>query len=138
MIIAVLKNHNRKKKVKINSKIPKNTIWIDLVNPDLNEERFIEKILKIEAPTEKEIDQFEMISPFYKDRNVEYMTITILDALCEFYPESTAITFILTEKYLITTRYNSLKSFDYMNIWIDRNKIECITPEYILITIIDF
>lgn len=141
MIVVISRNKNKvieKKEIKANDPIPDNTIWIDLINPEPQEEKYIEKILNIEAPTEEEMDKFEVISPFYMEKDVEYMTVTIMDKACEDYPDSTAITFILTKKYLITTRYDKPKSFDYMNSWIIRNKSKTFTPEYVLTTIIDF
>ena len=141
MIVVILRNKNKqieKREIKINEPIPKNTIWIDLINPQKNEEKYIETILNIQAPTEEEMDKFEVISPFYMEKDVEYMTVTVIDRSCGDYPNSVAITFILTKKYLITTRYDKPKSFEYMNSWIVRNKNKDFYPDYILTTIIDF
>ena len=141
MIVVILVNKNtmiERKMIEVNDPIPSNTIWIDLIKPQKNEEKYIEKILSIEAPTEEEMGKFEVISPFYMEKDVEYMTVTIMDKFCENYPDSTAITFILTKKYLITTRYDTPKSFDYMTSWIIRNRNKSFAPDYILTKIIDF
>jgi magnesium transporter len=141
MIVVLFRNHNgraEKKEIRINDPLPENTIWIDLIKPYHEEEKYIEKMLSIEAPTEEEMDKFEVISPFYKENNVHYMTVTILDKASEDYPDSAAITFILTNKCLITTRYDKLKSFDYLNLWISRNKEKNFSHEYILAAVIDF
>ena len=141
MIIVISKDKHKviqKKKIEANDQIPNDTIWIDLINPELQEEKYIEKILNIEAPTEEEMEKFEVISPFYMEKDVEYMTVTIVDKACGNYPDSTAITFILTKSYIITTRYDKPKSLDYMHSWILRNKSKSFTHEYILTTIIDF
>jgi magnesium transporter len=141
MIVVISRNKNNiieKNEIKANDPIPSNTIWVDLINPNPQEEKYIEKILNIEAPTEEEMDKFEVISPFYKEKGVEYMTVTIMDKACGNYPDSTAITFILTNKYLITTRYDKPQSLDYMNSWIVRNKSKTFSSEYVLTTIIDF
>ena len=66
------------------------------------------------------------------------MTVIILDKDSKNYPDSIAITFILTNQYLITIRYDELKSFEYFNSWIFRNKKKKFTCEYILINIMDF
>jgi magnesium transporter len=141
MIVVIYRNKNKvieKREIKIDDPLPDNTIWIDLIEPEPSEEKYIEKILNIEAPTEEEMDKFEVISPFYMEKDVEYMTVTIMDKACEDYPDSTAITFIMTKEYLVTTRYDKPKSFDYLNSWINRNKEKVFTPEYVLTTIIDF
>ena len=127
------------KELKINDSLPKNTIWIDLIQPNKNEEKYIEKILTIETPTEKEMEKFEVISPFYVTNNVGYMTVTVHDKNSKNYPDSIAITFILTDKYLITTRFDNPKSFDYLHTWIIRKKNQKIlSNDFILINIIDF
>ena len=141
MIVVIYQKKNKvieRREIKINDLLPDNTIWIDLVKPQPGEEKYIEKILNIEAPTEEEMDKFEVISPFYTKKTVEYMTVTVMDKAYEDYPDSTAITFIMTKKHLVTTRYDKLKSFDYLNSWIQRSENKIFTPEYVLSAIIDF
>ena len=141
MIVVLSQNKDagiRKKEIKVNDTLPDNTVWIDLIEPKLEEERYIEKILNIEAPTEEEMDKFEITSPFYVKDGVDYMTVTVLDKESEEYPGSIAITFILTDKYLITTRYDKPKSFDYLNTWAFRDKKKTLLPEHILTTVLDF
>ena len=135
MLVAFFENNNKsieRKKIAINDLLPRNTIWIDLIKPCREEEKYIEKILNIEAPTEEEMEKFEVISPFYVENDVNYMTVTVLDKACIDYPDSIAITFILTEKYIITTRYDKPKSFDYMNSWLIRNKNKKCSNDFIL------
>jgi magnesium transporter len=141
MILVLFQNNNgevEKREIKINDTLPDNTIWIDLIEHQPEEEKYIERILNIEAPTEEEMDKFEVISPFYMENGVHYMTITVLDKASEDYPDSIAITLILTDNHLITARYDKPKSFDYLNSWISRNKTKQFSPEYILTIAVDF
>ena len=78
------------------------------------------------------MEKFEVISPFYVEKGVNYMTVTILDKNCQDYPDSIAITLIITNKYIITIRYDEPKSFDYMNSWLVRNKNIICTNDFIL------
>jgi len=138
MLVSYFQKKNNsveRKKIKINDTLPNNTVWIDLIEPCKEEEQYIEKILSIEAPTEAEMEKFEVISPFYVEKGVNYMTVTVLDKACKDYPDSIAITFILTAKYLITTRYDNPKSFDYINSWLMRNKNQVCTHNFILMKI---
>lgn len=132
------KNNNiRYEIIKVNETLPKNTIWIDIVEPKYNEKNYIEKILGIEAPNKKEMEKHEVINPFFVENEVNYMTATVLDRGSKDYPDSIAITFIIKDQYLITTRFQKAKSFDYFNSWICRNKIKKCTNDFILINIID-
>lgn len=142
MIFALFKNKNyelEKKKINTNLEIPISAFWLDIVKPDYHEELYLKKVLNIEAPTKKEMDKFEIISPFYTKKNIDYMTITIFDKYCKFYPNSTAVTFIVTQKYLISIRYENLRSFDYVDFWIIRNKHKySIDKDKLLIIITEF
>ncbi|MFQ3306862.1 MAG: magnesium transporter [Candidatus Midichloriaceae bacterium] len=141
MIVVLFKNTDNfieKKEIKVQDSLPKNTIWIDLIEPEKEEEKYIEKILNIEAPTEEEMEKFEVISPFYMENDVDYMTVTVLDRASEDYPDSIAISFILTSKYLVTTRYDKPKSFDHLNTWISRNNKKVFSHDYVLTTLVDF
>ncbi|WPX96475.1 magnesium transporter CorA family protein [Candidatus Bandiella euplotis] len=141
MIVVLFQNkfkENEKREIRLNDPLPENTIWIDLIEHQPEEEKYIERILNIEAPTEEEMGKFEVISPFYMENGVHYMTVTVLDKASEDYPDSIAVTFILTDKHLITARYDKPKSFDYLNSWILRNKTKSFQPEYVLTTTVDF
>ncbi len=141
MIIVLYKDSHSgvgRREVSVTDALPNDSIWIDLIDPEPSEEKYIERALNIEAPTEEEMDKFEVISPFYLENGVNYMTITVVDKASEDYPDSTAITFILTEKSLITTRYDKFKSVDYLNSWLLRNKKRNYSPEYILTILVEF
>ena len=112
--------------------VPKNTVWIDLLEPSLEEEKTVEKALKIDAPTREEMDKIEVMSPFYKEGDTYYMTITALNKADKQYPEGTAIIFILNKKCLVTLRYARPKAFSYFTGRAMRNPALCNSPEIIL------
>lgn len=124
--------------VKLNESLPKDTTWIDIIDPETKEEEYIEKILGIEAPNKKEMEKHEVINPFFVENDVSYMTATILDRSSKDYPDSTAITFIIKDSYLITTRFQESKSFEYFYAWIFRNTTNKYTNDFILTSIVDF
>lgn len=97
-----------KLEIDVGDPIPKDTVFIDLYDPTNQEEEHIEKLLQINIPTRAEIDKIEVMSPFYKQGNAHYMTVTLLDrASKEDHPDSTAVTFILTSEYLVVLRYST-------------------------------
>ena len=128
------------KKVNINAgdPLPTNVIWIDLIEPSLKEEKFIEQVLKVEAPTQEEMDKFEVISPFYKEGNAHYMTVTLHDKMSKEFPDSIAVTFIITDGCLVSIRYDKPKSFDYFSFWVMRNYKNSTAPDNVLTGIADF
>ncbi len=80
-------------------------LWLDLVHPSRAEEREIERLVGIQVPTREEMAEIEVSSRLYFEKGAHYMTANILYAVDSPEPQGTAITFILTEKHLITVRY---------------------------------
>ncbi len=112
--------------------IPKSTSWIDLLDPSMEEDKYIQKATKIDAPTREEMDKFEVMSPFYKEGDSYYMTITAIQKMDRDYPEGTAITFILHPKFLVTLRYSRPKAFSYFSSRALRDAELCESPAVVL------
>jgi magnesium transporter len=82
-----------------------NAIWLDLVNPSREEEKSIEHLVGVQVPTREEMAEIEVSSRLYFERGAHYMTANILYAVDSPEPQGTALTFILTDRHLITVRY---------------------------------
>ena len=91
--------------------IPKRALWVDLVEPTAQEELYIENAFKIEAPNREEQDKIEVMSPFYREGDAYFMTITALFKPDIDHPESSPISFILTPDCLVTVRHVKPRSF---------------------------
>ncbi len=139
MIIAYTNISNTLNKVELEpgNQIPMGTIWLDLLEPTLEEERFIEKTLNIDAPTREEMNKIEVMSPFYKEGDSYYMTVTVLHKPNSEYPDATAITFILTPLYLVTLRFSRPRPFNNFAARAMRTPEICSSPEIALEGIID-
>lgn len=91
--------------------LPKETIWLDLLQPSADDERLVETFLGIEVPTEQEIEEIEDSSRFYQKNMSIYITVSLLTRLDAGQPLSTDVRFILTPKRLISVRYVESKPF---------------------------
>lgn len=91
--------------------LPAKVIWVDMVEPTIAEEKFIETTLDIDLPTREEMDKIEVSNPFYKEKDAHYMTITILHKAQSDYPDSAAITAILKPQCVVTLRYIRPRAF---------------------------
>ena len=138
MIIAYkLKNLKGKlslEKVEVeeDESIPAGTVWLDLIEPTVDEEKQINRLLKIDAPTREEVDKIELMSPFYKEDNAHFMTVTAIHRIDKEYPDGTPVIFILHPKCLVTIRYVKLRSFVSFSTRAMRNPSLCVSPEIIL------
>lgn len=80
-------------------------VWVDLLNPSIEELHDIEKRFGIEVPTREEMQEIELSSRLYEEDNALFMTVSVLNRATTDEPKTTAITFILVQKVLITLRY---------------------------------
>ncbi len=87
------------------------TVWIDLLNPTEEEDRFVEQQLGILIPTRAEMREIEASSRFYEENGAQYMTTFILYNIAGQSPATTALTFILAGNRLVTVRYAEPQSF---------------------------
>ncbi|MBN9248022.1 MAG: magnesium transporter CorA, partial [Hyphomicrobium sp.] len=54
------------------------SVWIDLIEPKEDEDKFIEQALGIEVPTRSEMREIEASNRFYTDNGAYYMSSFIL------------------------------------------------------------
>lgn len=80
-------------------------LWIDLLNPSVDEEHAVELALGGEIPTREEMQEIETSSRLYVDNGVLFMTAIVLVNADTTMPESTPVTFILMPTRLVTVRY---------------------------------
>jgi magnesium transporter len=86
-------------------------LWIDLLHPTSEEDRFVEKIVGVSIPTREEMEEIEMSSRLYNEDGGEFMTIAGLCQLDTPTPLLTPITFILKGQTLVTVRLAEPRPF---------------------------
>ena len=86
-------------------------MWLDLLEPTLEEERQVEQALGIDVPTREEMREIETSNRLYEENGALYMTSTVVWKVDTALPETTQVTFILTGARLVTNRYADLLSF---------------------------
>lgn len=91
--------------------LPHGTVWIDLLNPTMEEERAVERALAVEMPTHEEMREIEVSSRLYEEGSAIYMTATILAKSDSPQPEATVVTFIVVGEVLVTLRYGEPAPF---------------------------
>lgn len=88
-----------------NQALLKEAVWIDLISPSRAEENIVEESLGLDIPTREEMLEIELSSRLYKEDGALFMTATMLAQSDSIEPKYDAVTFVLTEKQLITVRY---------------------------------
>src|ERR1044072_8159307 len=91
--------------------IPENAVWIDMVTPSVQEDRAVEQLMGIAVPTREEMQEIEVSSRLYVENGARYMTATLMCQSDSATPKTTAVTFILAGRKLVTVRYDEPKPF---------------------------
>ena len=85
-------------------------VWLDLLNPSVNEEDFYERMLGIDLPLREEMKSIEPSSRLYRENGALFMTATIISKADSTEPEAASVSFILKGRLFITIRYSEPKS----------------------------
>jgi magnesium transporter len=90
---------------------PEAVVWIDLLNPTAEEEKFAEAALGQNIPTRDDLKEIEPSSRLYEKDGVLHMTAWVLDGIEEGRPSADPVGFILSDKLLVTIRYSDPDPF---------------------------
>ncbi|MCW8085793.1 magnesium transporter CorA family protein [Sabulicella glaciei] len=86
-------------------------VWIDLLQPTLEEERAVQDALNLEIPTREEMQEIESSSRLYREGDALVTTASFLFGADTGEFGSTPISFVLTGQNLVTVRYATPRAF---------------------------
>lgn len=112
--------------------IPPDALWIDIFTPTAEEELDVERQLSIQIPSREEVWKNEALNRMYQDENVSYMTASIITKGEISHPQTSAVTFILAPKYLLTMRYITPTSFHMFSQRIQRRSRKFASGPHVL------
>ena len=112
-------------------------IWLDLLNPTKEEDRIVEQALSIAIPTREEMKEIEVSSRLYQEQGAHYMTATIIYRVDTPDPHTTEITFILTDRQLVTVRYAEPRAVHLFLIQAQKGDLDCSTPIEVMLGLIE-
>lgn len=112
---------------------PATPIWIDLLQPSLQEERLVEQLIGVEVPTREEMQEIEASSRLYREGEVLFMTAPFLFGIDTGEVGSTPITFVLTTSSLVTIRYATPKAFGVFAARAAKNPSLAATPDGVML-----
>jgi magnesium transporter len=91
--------------------IPEAAVWLDLINPSLEEDKLVEQRVGLAIPTREEMQEIEISSRLYVENGARYMTATLMSQSDTPSPITTAVSFILAGQRLVTVRYSEPRPF---------------------------
>ncbi|HMN43551.1 MAG TPA: magnesium transporter CorA family protein [Povalibacter sp.] len=117
--------------------VPADVVWIDLLEPTIEEEKSVESLLAVDVPTREEMKEIETSNRLYEDNGALYMTATVAAKLDTARPEIAAVTFILAKGRLITNRYIDTKPFQQFIAYAEKHPNSCQSAVAILAGLIE-
>lgn len=85
-------------------------IWLDLLNPTIDEITYISRIFDIEIPNKEEREEIESSARYWEDK--DSITINTRFLVKHEGLSDETITFLLNKNILFTIRYSELRTFD--------------------------
>jgi magnesium transporter len=118
--------------------LSRNAVWLDLLCPSAEEERLVERLLSLEVPTRADMQEIEASSRLYSEKNALVMTMPVLTKSSTASPESSPVTFILTNNgRLVTVRYDDPTPFSCFVQNIHHEPQSQATAEHILLGLLE-
>jgi magnesium transporter len=117
--------------------VPENSVWFDLVNPNHEEDKLVERQTGTAVPTREEMQEIEVTSRLYSENGARYMTATLMCQSDTAVPKTTPVTFILSGHRLITVRYDEPRPFMIVGNKLARVCPPSVTGESVLMDLLD-
>ncbi len=114
-----------------------NCVWIDLLQPTPDEDRFLEDVLMVDIPTRAEMREIEPSNRFYQEKGAYFMTASIVYNIEAPVPLTTPVTFILAGDRLVTVRYAEPKAFPLYMQRVDKGDAPCATGAAIMMGLLE-
>lgn len=91
--------------------LPADAVWLDFISPTREEELVVERQLGLSLPTKEDASSSEPSARLYQEDGATFITAFLLINADTEKPDTTPVTFVLTDDRLITIRYEEPKSF---------------------------
>jgi magnesium transporter len=91
---------------------PRQTWWLDLIDPTDEEKAAAENICRFTIPSRQELSSIETSSRISEDNGILYLSMPIVSTAASVDEAPSPLGFVLSNDYLVTVRYTALRSFD--------------------------
>src|SRR5262249_12037534 len=91
--------------------LPREVVWIDLLDADAKEILFVERSTGLHLPTLNELSEIESSSRLRLENRALYLSTPMISRAESADPRTTPVGFVLTKDLLITVRFETLAAF---------------------------
>lgn len=117
--------------------IPGDSLWLDLLNPTLEERSAVNNFLQMQLPTRADMEEIEISSRLYQEEGGLFMTTPMLANTDSERPGADVVTFVLAREKLVTLRYIDPQAFRTFSTRCDRGMVTVTRAELVLAGLLD-
>src|SRR6478752_2929885 len=92
--------------------LPRDVIWIDLINPNEEERAFVESRTRVLVPSKDDLSKIEASSRIRIERGIIYLSMPVVATTDTPGAHLSPAGFIIWPDMLVTVRYSKLAAFD--------------------------
>ena len=108
--------------------IPPCAIWIDLIEPTVEEDRKVREFVGVPVPTRADPDYTEPPEAHYSENGVRYLHALLISEP-EDTPDVTGVTFVIAPTALVTVRYHPVETFDLFSQKLCKAQAPALSPD---------
>ena len=116
--------------------VPPGAIWIDMIEPTVEEDRKVQDFVGVVIPTKADPDYAEPPEAHYAENGVRYLQASIISEPEET-PDITDVTFVITPTTLVTVRDHACESFDLFAQKLSRSTGQALFPDAVAVGLIN-
>ena len=107
--------------------IPPGAVWIDLIEPTVEEDWKVQAFVGVPVPTKADPDYTEPPEAHYSENGVHYLHALFISEP-EDTPDVTGVTFVVAPTALVTVRYHPVETFDLFSQKLCRAPAQALSP----------
>lgn len=112
-------------------------VWIDLQDPDRDEEAQVERRFGLDIPTREEMEEIEISSRLYTEGGAVFMTAILPSHADGDDPDMLPVSFVLAKDTLITVRYHDPRAFETFPARAAKVPMGCDTGDGVLVALLE-
>ena len=116
--------------------IPVGAVWIDMVEPTVDEDRKVEAYLGSKVPSRSDPDFVQPAESYYAENGVRYLHACVVSE-AEGTPDVADVTFILGPKALVTVRYDPGEAFELFGQRLGKIPTQALHPDAVAVGLIN-
>ncbi len=116
--------------------IPDGAIWIDMIEPTVEEDEKVQRYVGAAIPTRSDPDYAEPPEAHYAENGVRYLHASV-PSEPEDTPDITGVTFVVAPTALVTVRYHPCESFDIFAQKICKAPSPALSPDAVAVGLIN-